>query len=82
MVYTYSARGSSFYADSVYADSIYTSSKNFAQSEELLIKSALSEFWSYFSITDLLYAIFTLQELPRTQNSHKESPVCTRNLVF
>ena len=38
----------------------------------LLIKSALSEFWSNFSITDSLYVIFTLHELPRTQNSRKE----------
>ena len=64
-------KGTSFYADSVYADSLYTSSKNFAESEELLIKSALNEFWSNFSITDSLYAIFTLHELPRTQNSLK-----------
>ena len=43
-------RGSSLYMDFVYADSLYTitSSINFAQSEELLIKSLLSEFWSNF----------------------------------
>ena len=52
-------RGSSLYTDFVYANSVYTSSKNFAQSEELLIKSTLSEFWSNFSITDSLYAKFT-----------------------
>ena len=69
-------RKSSLYADSVYAHSLYTSSKNFMQSEELLIKSALSEFWSNFSITDSLYTIFTLRELPRTQNSRKERTPC------
>ena len=32
-------RGSSLYMDFVYENSLYTSSKDFAQSEELLIKS-------------------------------------------
>ena len=69
-VYLY--RGSSFYEDSV-----YTSSKNFVQSEELLIKSAVSEFRSNFSISDSLYAIFTLRKLPWTQNSRKERTPCS-----
>ena len=80
------ARGSSFYgdsvyadsiyADSVYADSLYTSSKNFAQIEELLIKSTLSEFWSNFSITDSLYAKFVLHEFAKTEKSRKARTPC------